>query len=200
GQRGSDGLHNSLAVEFDVNQQAASTDPANASPYGDPSASSISVHSGGMGANSVFAANSLGYYDTVPAGFILDDAQVHTAKIAYTPGTLSVFLDDMTTPVLTVSVDLNGTLGLDQGHAWVGFTGTASGNGSQALRQDILNWSFSGGDNVVVADQASVLEGAAGTQSTLLFTVDRVGSTAGPLTVNWTTADGTAQAGSDYVA
>src|SRR4029078_7587833 len=118
GQLGYDGMHNSLAVEFDANQDGN---------FGDPSQSNISVHTGGMGANSVVAANSLGYYDTVPAGFLIDNAQVHTATISYAPGSLSVSLDGGAHPVLTVAVNLNTTLGLDHGSAWIGFTGSATG-------------------------------------------------------------------------
>jgi hypothetical protein len=45
----------------------------------------------------------------------------------------------------------------------------------------------------------SVIEGPAGTTQLETFTLTRTGSTSGSLTVNWTTADDTARAGTDYV-
>src|SRR5262249_33709744 len=82
--------------------------------------SRISVHTNGTGPNNASELCSLGHYDT--SGFILDDAKVHTAKVSYTPGILSIYLDNLTTPVLTVSVNLLTKLNLDGGRAWVGFT------------------------------------------------------------------------------
>lgn len=52
----------------------------------------------------------------------------------------------------------------------------------------------------IAANFPSIVEPTAGTQATLEFTINRIGSTAGPLSVDWNTADGTAQAGRDYVA
>jgi hypothetical protein len=55
------------------------------------------------------------------------------------PGTLTIFLNDLTSPVLTVPVDLGTTLSLDNGRAWIGFT-AATGGRSQA--HDILSFSL----------------------------------------------------------
>ena len=193
GGLGYEGMPNSVAIEFDTWLNNGVGDP-----YNDPSQSHIGVHTNGTGPNGANEAFRVGsYYDTTTSGFILDNAQVHTARLSYTPGTLKVYLDNLTTPVLTVPVDLNTTLGLDHGRAWVGFTGAAGGS---PLNQDLFNWSFSGDSNVVVANPASVIEGAAGTTSALQFTLDRLGSTVGTVAVNWTTANGTATAGTDYVA
>jgi hypothetical protein len=52
----------------------------------------------------------------------------------------------------------------------------------------------------IAVDFPSVVEGAAATTTPLTFTIQRTGSLSGSLTVNWTTADDTAAAGSDYVA
>jgi hypothetical protein len=52
----------------------------------------------------------------------------------------------------------------------------------------------------IAADFPSVTEGAAGTATPVTFTINRVGNTSGQVVVNWQTADGTATAGSDYVA
>jgi hypothetical protein len=50
------------------------------------------------------------------------------------------------------------------------------------------------------ADTPSVAEGPDGTTTSAVFTIQRVGSTAGQATVNWSTTNGTATAGVDYVA
>jgi hypothetical protein len=50
------------------------------------------------------------------------------------------------------------------------------------------------------ADNPIVTEGPSGTTTIATFTLKRVGSLTGQAVVNWTTADNTATAGSDYVA
>jgi outer membrane protein assembly factor BamB len=52
----------------------------------------------------------------------------------------------------------------------------------------------------LVVDFPSAVEGAIGMTTPITFTLTRTGSLSGPLTVNWTTADDTATAGSDYIA
>jgi hypothetical protein len=171
GSLGYDGLRNSVVVEFDTFQN---------SQLGDTSNSEIAVHTNGTGPNSVNESYSLGNYDT-PTN-LGGDGKVHTVQISYTPGTLSIYLDSLTAPVLKVSINLASTLNLDADRAWLGFTG-ATGGGWQ--NQDILNWSFQGDDNLVQANSPSVIEGAAGTTTPVNFTISRVGSTSGPVTVNW---------------
>ncbi len=191
GGLGYDGMPNSVAVEFDTWLNNGAGDP-----YNDPSQSHISVHTNGTGANGTNESYRVGaFYNT--SGFILDNAQVYTARVRYTPGTLTVFLDNLTTPVLTVPLDLNTKLGLDHGRAWVGFTGAAGGS---PLNQDIFSWSFSAAENVVLANPANVIEGPPNGTSSLSFAIDRLGATTGSVVVNWSTADGTASAGTDYVA
>jgi hypothetical protein len=51
----------------------------------------------------------------------------------------------------------------------------------------------------IAVSDPSVIEGPAGTTQPETFTLTRTGSTSGSLTVNWTTADDTARAGTDYV-
>jgi hypothetical protein len=53
--------------------------------------------------------------------------------------------------------------------------------------------------NPIAVSNPSVIEGAAGTTQAETFIITRTGSTIGSLTVNWTTADDTAKAGTDYV-
>ncbi|KAF4129584.1 Bacterial lectin [Phytophthora infestans] len=55
-------------------------------------------------------------------------------------GLLSIYLDDMNTPVLTVPLRIENTLELFHGRAWVGFTGATGANAWQTL--DILSWDF----------------------------------------------------------
>jgi hypothetical protein len=188
GTLGYDGLKNSVAVEFDTYQNTEVRDPSH---------SHISVHTNGTGTNGWSESLSLGSWNSSPA--LLDDGAVHTVKIAYTPGSLSIYLDNLTTPKLTVSLDLAETLNLDAGTAWVGFTGTTGGGWQN---HDILNWSYTVLADVtttVSAGDASVDEGSSGT-SNLVFTINRSGDISGATTVNWTTENRSATAGSDYIA
>ena len=124
------GLPNSLAVEFDtwMNQEPG---------FFDPNGNHISVHSLGTAPNSVSETASLGQATNIP---FMKDGAVHVGRINYTPGTLTVFLDDLTNPVLTISnLDLSRLLVLDNGTAWVGFT---SATGSAWESHDILAWQF----------------------------------------------------------
>jgi plastocyanin len=57
-----------------------------------------------------------------------------------------------------------------------------------------------GGTSTLAVKDAKVTEGAAGTTKSMVFTVTRSGSTAGTSTVKYSTANGTAIAGSDYTA
>jgi DNA-binding beta-propeller fold protein YncE len=51
----------------------------------------------------------------------------------------------------------------------------------------------------IAVSNPSVVEGQAGTTQPETFTITRTGSTAGSLSVSWTTADDTAKAGTDYL-
>src|SRR5918999_1502671 len=132
---GYNGIANSLAVEFDTLQNPPEEFGGQ---LGDPNNNHISVQSRGTLPNSADPTFSLGSTTTIP---LLADGNVHRAKVVYVPGTLTIFLDDLTKPVLTVPVDLGSTLSLDNGQAWIGFT-AATGGRSQA--HDILSFSFAG--------------------------------------------------------
>jgi hypothetical protein len=132
GYLGYHGLPNSLAVEFDTWWNAE---------YGffDLPPNHISVHSRGVAANSVSEAASIGRTSAVP---YMKDGAVHVGRIVYTPGTLQVYVDNLTIPVLTVpGLDLSSLLRLDNGSAWVGFT-SATGNTYET--HEILSWQFGG--------------------------------------------------------
>ena len=187
-------LPNNLAVEFDTWQNNGRADP-----YNDPGNDHISVHTNGTDQNWAAEAYSLGVYGLTEPSH-LDNAAIRTAKISYSPGILQVYLDDLSSPVLSVPVTLDEVLDLDGGRAWVGFT--AATGGAQVGNHDILSW-----DYTVLADTTTTIgindvssaEGDDGT-SNLEFTVFRLGDASGTTTVNWATADGTATAGSDYTA
>ncbi len=129
------GIPNSLVVELD-------TYPNNWGPAyldnGDPDNNHISVQTNGLGPNNAAIEYSLGY--TTGGIPNMSDEEVHSVKIEYYPGTMDVYLDDMINPALSVSVDLDSLLGLDDGKAWVGFT---AGVGASWENHDILTWSFS---------------------------------------------------------
>jgi hypothetical protein len=60
-----------------------------------------------------------------------------------------------------------------------------------------LNAAFALAQTSIAIDDPVITEGDSGTKQ-LVFTVTRVGDSSGNVTLNWTTVDGTATAGSDY--
>jgi hypothetical protein len=128
---------NAIAIEFDTFQNGW-----------DPDANHIAVQSCGTGNNTpdhTATCNSdqssnLGIA-TAPVN--LADGNVHTVILQYDPGTLSIFIDNAGTPVLTVPLQLASLLSLnDGGTAYVGFTGA-----TEAFTEsgDILGWTFTPG-------------------------------------------------------
>ena len=122
GGMGYAGISNSLVVEFDTwgNPEAV-----------DPNSNHLSVHTRGTLRNSEHQSNALA---TVSA--TLDG--LHTVRILYTPGLLSVFLDNLAVPVLSVATNLATLFPLDFGRAWLGFT-ASTGAGIES--HDILSCS-----------------------------------------------------------
>jgi hypothetical protein len=137
-------IDNSLAIEFDTYQNGW-----------DPNANHIAVQSCGTGNNTpdhTATCNSgqpanLGIAPM--PGVNLADGNVHTVILQYDPGTgdnlgtLSIFIDNASIPALTVPVQIDALLNLNEGGtAYVGFTG---GTGSLTENGDILSWTFTPG-------------------------------------------------------
>ena len=130
-------IENSLAVEFDTFDNFFWT----TAPALEPNNNHVGVQSRGTAENtaSFSAATADAYLGSATVAPNLSDGAVHTGKVVYAPGTLSVFVDDLDNAVLTVSVDLDALLALDGGSAYVGFT---AGGDTAYENHDILSWSF----------------------------------------------------------
>jgi len=68
----------------------------------------------------------------------LNDGEIHFAKIRYINRKLTVFLDDLTVPLLSATLDLGALLNLDDSGAYLVFTGA---NGISGGKQNINCWS-----------------------------------------------------------
>jgi hypothetical protein len=131
-------IPNSLAVEFDTFQNSY-----------DPNANHIAVQSCGTGSNTQDHNATCLNGSPANLGIVsnlgtvnLADGLVHTAVVDYDPGTLRVFVDNLGVPILIVNTDLSTLLSLNDGSAWVGFSGA---NGSKFENNDILSWTFTPG-------------------------------------------------------
>jgi len=137
------GISNSVAVEFDTWDNGEEfPDPVSRLPGGSLGTEQdhISVQTRGLLENSPDHTYSLGSTDPAdPVANSIGDGNVHEVRIVYVPGSMDVFMDDMSSPILSVSLDLAATLDLDNGGAWVGFT---AGNGGGVSYHDILTWQF----------------------------------------------------------
>lgn len=123
---GYENIANSVAIEFDTFQDVGKSDPTD---------NHISVHTTGVTGNLSEHAANIGF---VNPAIDMNDGNVHRVRISYVPGMLSIYLDDLTTSILDVPVDLAATLNLNNGtDAWLGFT-AASGTAGQ--RHEIFNW------------------------------------------------------------
>jgi uncharacterized repeat protein (TIGR01451 family) len=148
---GYDGIPNSLAIEFDTFQNAGPRPDGN----NDPNANHVAVQSCGPEPNS--SDHNATFNDgaincnlglTSPETFLADE-QVHTVTINYQPSDpgciegctplLFVNLDGTEMFPNGIEVDLASRLNLDNGTAWVGFTGST---GALIENNDILSWSF----------------------------------------------------------
>jgi hypothetical protein len=99
----------------------------------------IAIHTMGTFPNSaVFSEAGLASGEP---NFYLKDNNVHTARVVYdaTAHTLSVYLDGSETATAVANINLDETLNLDNGTAWVGFT---AATGGAISNHDIHSWSF----------------------------------------------------------
>lgn len=132
------GIANSLAVEFDSwdNQH-------NANDWNDLDSNHASIQSRGLLPNSPAQQYSLGAAH-VPVN--MSDGAVHTALISYIAGgvngLMKIYVDDLTTPVVTANVNLDSLLSLDNGSAWVGLT-SATGGATDVETHEVLSWQMS---------------------------------------------------------
>ena len=133
---GQTGIPNSLAVELDLwNNSGRGWDDYPQYPI------KTSIQTNGLLPNQPDQEHSLGAAPIPNVG----DGQVHNVRITYAGGMMSVYVDDLTTPVLTQAVNLSSILSLDNGTAWVGIT-AATGGATDEQAQELRSWSFSGGD------------------------------------------------------
>lgn len=134
----------------------------------------------------------------------LNDGQLWNVWVDYDGSTnglevrLSLTTSRPSDPIVGQEVDLPALLKSDK--AFFGFT---SGAWDAGGTHDILNWELNVKDNnnlpVLSINDPSIREGDEGTRI-LTFGVTRTGIATKPISVNFTTAKGTATAGSDYVA
>ncbi|MEO5931192.1 MAG: OmpA family protein [Candidatus Kapaibacterium sp.] len=115
---GYEGIANSLAVEFDTYDNNPDGNP-------EPNDNHISVQSRGLAPNSADHRTSLGWTTKIAD---LKNGSRHLARVRYNPGTLTIFLDDLANPVLTVNVRLDSLLSLSDGKCWIGFTAATGGS------------------------------------------------------------------------
>jgi len=141
-------IANSLVFELDTYLSGT---------QGDLSANEVSVHTNGTGDNSNYESSALAH---VSPTIGLSDGQVHILRVHYVPGTLEVYLDDLTTPLLSMVYDFGtggnwvggGAVGglslLSGGKAWIGFSAATGGAWEN---HDVLSWEWnsSGGPGTV---------------------------------------------------
>jgi len=133
---GYDGIPKSLAIEFDTYQNGAHFLDTN---LHDVSDHEIAVHSKGIAPNSADEANALPPGPVTSQIAFQNDQLIHQVKIVYALGVLEVFLDDFSSPLLAVAVNLKSELALSDGMAFVGLT---AGTGQRTENHDILDWLF----------------------------------------------------------
>lgn len=85
---------------------------------------------------------------------IFNDGLIKTARIIYTPGSLAIFYQNLSVPLLTVPLDMDTAIALTNGTAFIGFTG-ATGGSTNVQRHEILSWSFT--SNIPAPGSAALL-------------------------------------------
>jgi Legume lectin domain len=125
--RHSSGIPRAIAIFFDTFQNNEAHDPSN---------NFIGIFNNGGPREMRWPPPRVAYTPSLRVW--LKDSNVHTARILYRPPLMSVYLDDLSTPVLTSPLDIS--LVADAGgRTWVGFTAST---GAGYENHDILAWSF----------------------------------------------------------
>lgn len=139
GSRGSamgyGGITNAVVVEFDIYEN---------DNYNDPNGNHISVHTSPGKGGAVHAEEnySIGSTTDIPE-LIGNESEYQTARIVYTPGLMQIYINDAETP-LEVELTLEDRIDMEDGNAYVGFTGSTNPAYGWAAF-DILNWTFEPG-------------------------------------------------------
>ena len=133
GAIGYDGITSGLAIEFDTVRNTAAVHPVGVD---DPDGNHISIQSRGTIPLSADTKYSLASTSAI-ADF--SDSVVHDVLVRYSGGTLSIFLDNFDSPVLSYGIDLRTYLGLTDGNAFVGFT---AATGANVSKHEVYSWSF----------------------------------------------------------
>src|SRR6185503_15652822 len=125
---GYQGMPNSIVVELDTFDNGVGA--------GDSNGMHVAVHTAGTDPNGPSSSTLLG---SQALASDLEDGAIHRVRVVYDAGAtqLRIYVDDLASPALAVDVDIDATLDLDAGTAWVGFT-SATGGGFQS--HDVLDW------------------------------------------------------------
>ncbi len=128
------GISNSIAIEFDLWNNQNNWPDFNSNAH-------ISVQTDGLNPNKPSEAFSLGAF-LLPVDFA--EGSLHQVQINYAANTLEIFLDDFSSPILSVGVNLATLLNLDSGNlAYVGLT-AATGANTNSQQHEIRSWNFAG--------------------------------------------------------
>lgn len=171
-------IPNSLAVEFDTYFNREVVDPVD---------NHVAVMCHGTEPNTPDHISSLG---TQTFSTPINDGAVHWVKIEYVPGTMKVYVDDASAPMLAVQVDLAQSLQLEDGRAWVGFT---SATGGESESHEILSWAFgpAGGPCTIACAATGPPSVEAGVYATFTASSAVVGCP-GSVAYDWDFGDGSA--------
>ena len=121
------GIPNSIAIFFDTYKNDESKDP---------SANYAAICANPGSREMRWPAPRLAFVKKLRVN--LKDRKVHTARVVYKPPIVSVFLDDMKTPVLTSTADFS--IAVDRaGSGYVGFTASTGGGFEN---HDVIDWQF----------------------------------------------------------
>ena len=127
------------------------------------------------------------YYRHTPAATSGRDFESQTGMLTFTPGETSK----------TITVPVNGDR---HAETWEYFSvDLANASGNAALSDGHALVTIADDEPLITVIESQVIEGNSGTTNRLI-TVSMAAASDGPVTVDWSTADGSAIAGSDYQA